>query len=179
MVCAAETPLKNTQILGCESLASWIAAVTQTRMDFSRVFVRNWRRITSGPTLRPWRLLGTDPCLLRSSLKSRDTLKYRSWVSALCDFTMCLCLTLSVFLLFMWVESIKKRRGPWTLQQCWGRRPDRWTVRAEEIYWPAEDSPAIMSYYSECNSTATQYYRTEIQHGHLQEVSALLAARGM
>lgn len=85
----------------------------------------------------------------------------------------------SVFLLFMWVESIKKRRGPWTLQQCWGRRPDRWTVRAEEIYWPAEDSPAIMSYYSECNSTATQYYRTEIQHGHLQEVSALLAARGM
>lgn len=131
MVCAAETPLKNTQILGCESLASWIAAVTQTRMDFSRVFVRNWRRITSGPTLRPWRLLGTDPCLLRSSLKSRDTLKYRSWVSALCDFTMCLCLTLSVFLLFMWVESIKKRRGPWTLQQCWGRRQtdEQWERR--------------------------------------------------
>lgn len=97
MVCAAETPLKNTQILGCESLASWIAAVTQTRMDFSCVFVRNWRRITSGPTLRPWRLLGTDPCLLRSSLKSRDTLKYRSWVSALCDFTMCLCLTLCLY----------------------------------------------------------------------------------
>lgn len=132
MVCAAETPLKNTQILGCESLASWIAAVTQTRMDFSRVFVRNWRRITSGPTLRPWRLLGTDPCLLRSSLKSRDTLKYRSWVSALCDFTMCLCLTLCLFfLLFMWVESIKKRRGPWTLQQCWGRRQtdEQWERR--------------------------------------------------
>lgn len=37
----------------------------------------------------------------------------------------------SVFLLFMWVESIKKRRGPWTLQQCWGRRQtdEQWERR--------------------------------------------------
>ena len=106
MVCAAETPLKNTQILRCESLASWIAAVTQTRMDFSRLFVRSWRRITSGPTLKPWRLLGTDPCLLRSSLKSRDTLKYRSWVSALCDFTLCLSSTLCQFFFVVHVNRV-------------------------------------------------------------------------
>lgn len=41
--------------------------------------------------------------------------------------------------------------------------------RVGEIYWPAEDSPAIASYNSECNSTTTRYYGTEIQHQHLQE----------
>lgn len=48
--------------------------------DFSCLFFRNLRRITSGPTLKHWRLLGTEPYLSRSLLKSPDTLKCRSSV---------------------------------------------------------------------------------------------------
>lgn len=47
------------------------------------VFDRNLKRITSGRTRRPSPLLETAPCLWRSSLKSRDTLKCKSSVSGL------------------------------------------------------------------------------------------------
>lgn len=39
---------------------------------------RSWKRITPGPTLRPWQPLGMGHCLWRNSLRSQDTLRCRS-----------------------------------------------------------------------------------------------------
>lgn len=173
-----QSPSKTTQILCCDSPASRVVALTQTCMDFSRLFVRNLRRITSGPTLKPWRLLGTEPCLLRSLSKSQDTLKYRSSVSAFTTSFGFAFNYMRVFFFFVyvnWSKFITKARCMRVLELggiAKGRKRDGWTtMRLNELYWPAEDSPAfISSHYSERSSTTTQYYRTEIQHRHLQEV---------
>lgn len=139
------------QTIFLQYFSSWTvptAALTRACMDFSGLFIRNWRRITSGPTLKLWQHLEMEPCLLRSLLKSQDTLKYRFLVSARRNFL-----------------DLRRRTKV-------GR--DRWAMSVNKIYWPAGDSLHItFSCYIGWNSTGTQHHSAAIQHWHLQEVSAL------
>lgn len=106
---------------------------------FFLLFVRNLRRITSGPTLKPWRLSGTELCLLRSLLKSQDTLKYRSSVSAISLLT----------------PSALTAGGTEVLELCSGA--NRWRETDEHWVNESSDGPLdiISSHNAECDFAAT------------------------
>lgn len=113
-------------------------------MDFFfLLFVRNWRRITSGPTPKPWRLSATALYLSRSLLKSRDTLKYRSSVSAIRKHSLWPPFNICPFGLKLitaagCIEVLELCDGVLTADGT----HERWV---SEIYRPANDSPAIIS----------------------------------
>lgn len=138
-------------------------------MAFSCLFIRNLKRIISGPTLKPWQLSATEPCLLRSSSKSRDTLKYRSSVSVFRDFLLCLPSNyghFSLLFLFLWTDqsSLKIRRS----SEREGVREMK--NKSEGDLLAGRGFSCHYLLIERCNLTTTQYYRSEIQSQHLQEV---------
>lgn len=115
----------------CLSLASWIAALTQTCMDFScQELEENYQRAYSEALTA----FGNGALFVEKFIEKPRHIEVQILGKCSLQLPLCLPLTVCPFSVDVnWSDFIKKHRGPWTQRQSLGTTRGSWTMSGGDL----------------------------------------------